>query len=53
MTRKTLARQLGVTVRYVRDVENGRRLPSYQALCWLCELLDVLPSELVGDPGPQ
>jgi transcriptional regulator with XRE-family HTH domain len=46
MSARQLAEQAGITQKTLIDVENGRRVPTFQTMRALCDALDVQPEDV-------
>ena len=52
---RDMSLSIGLGASYINNVENGRSLPSVAALFYICEYLEITPSEFFDpdndDPG--
>ncbi len=49
---RDMSLNIGLGPSYINNIENGRNLPSITALFYICEYLDVTPSEFF-DPDNE
>lgn len=45
----TFAEQVGICRNYVSQIESGDKLPSFETLLLICNVLDVTPNDLLVD----
>lgn len=50
VTREQLAEKIDKNLLFVRDIENGRRIPKFEVVIAIAEALDVSIDELVSKP---
>ena len=49
MSISTFAEQVGICRNYVSQIESGDKLPSFETLLLICNVLDVTPNDLLVD----
>lgn len=51
---RDMSLSLGLNESYINRIENGKSLPSLQALFWICDYFGITPKQFFdeGDPYP-
>lgn len=51
---RDMSLSLGQNAGYINQIENGKSLPSLQALFWICDYFGITPKQFFdeGDPYP-